>query len=553
MKVLVLLTALNSLVSAVTWTDQHTRTLDERSIAFSQQLPKSTVIIGRLGRADTRTAVVISTEGHLISPYLGSIDGEPAPYLLYHPDGRREELTTIIEKDKLNFALLKTESPGLAPVPLSERSDDTVFVTGCAPITKLDEQAHFQVCHLLAQPAEDSKVFSLDLQTVGLGDAVFNLDGSLTGIISKYTNSGPQATLLSRIIEKDAKLSEVLPELVKSSPTQLPKAPSLTKDELKELEQSALRLAREKEALKIFPSPLPSVLIFNVDKQLTHSIIGTIVDANGLILTKASELGPDLTARYNGKTHPAVLLSTDEKSDLALVGIEASDMPVIQWHQDIPSSGSPLASPKLLKETSSEMLAEKSALLGNFIGIQKSGTPTIHQTSSVTSLGVVTEQLENGLKISAIRSKSSASRSGLTVGDAIVNIDKTKIPTRSTLANFLNRKAVGDEVQVNISRGGSTQTFAVTLESPDLMPPTTGISANSSIPVIPSVRRSPFPDCLVHTISLNAWDCGSPLYDQNGKAIGLNIASVSAGKTLALTPREIRTALERLLTNSRQF
>ena len=159
MKVLVLLTALNSLVSAVTWTDQHTRTLDERSLAFSQQLPKSTVIIGRLGRADTRTAVVISTEGHLISPYLGSIDGEPAPYLLYHPDGRREELTTIIEKDKLNFALLKTESPGLAPVPLSERSDDTVFVTGCAPITKLGEQAHFQVCHLLAQPAEDSKVF----------------------------------------------------------------------------------------------------------------------------------------------------------------------------------------------------------------------------------------------------------------------------------------------------------------------------------------------------------------------------------------------------------
>ena len=85
------------------------------------------------------------------------------------------------------------------------------------------------------------------------------------------------------------------------------------------------------------------------------------------------------------------------------------------------------------------------------------------------------------------------------------------------------------------------------------MPPTTGISANSSIPVIPSVRRSPFPDCLVHTLSLNAWDCGSPLYDQNGKAIGLNIASVSAGKTLALTPGEIRAALERLLTNSRQF
>ena len=102
-------------------------------------------------------------------------------------------------------------------------------------------------------------------------------------------------------------------------------------------------------------------------------------------------------------------------------------MPVIQWHEDIPSSGSPLAAPKLLKETTSEMLTEKSALLGNFIGIQKSGTPTIHQTSSVTSLGVVTEQLDNGLQISAILSKSSASKSGLTVGDTIVSLDKTKI------------------------------------------------------------------------------------------------------------------------------
>jgi len=553
MKVLVLLAALTSLTSAVTWTENHTQVLNERSLAFAQKLPGSTAIIGRLGRADTRVAVAVSAEGHLLSPFLKSIDGEAAPYLLYHPDGRREELTTIVEKKKLNYALLKSESSNLTPVSISERSDDTLFVTGCAPITKLGERAQFQICHLLAQPAEDAKVFSLDLQTVGLGDAVFNLDGSLTGIISRHTNTGPRATPLSRLIPKDIKLRDHLPELTQANPAQLPKAPVLSKDELKEIEQAALRLARAQTALKTFPSPLPAVLIFNVDKQLTHSVIGTIVDSNGLILTKASELGPDLTVRYNDKTHPAVLLSTDEESDLALVGIEASNLPVIQWHETLPTPGSSLTSPKLLKETSSEMLAEESALLGNFVGLQNSGIPTIHQTSSVTSLGVVTEQLDNGLQISAIRPDSSASKSGLTVGDTIVSIDKTEVPTRSDLTNFLNGKAVGDETQVEISRGGSPQTFSVSLESPDLMPPTTGISADSVVPVVPSVRRSPFPNCLVHSLSLNAWDCGSPVFDQNGKAVGLNIASVSTGKTLALPPKEIRAALARLLANSRQF
>ena len=554
MKALFLALALSTVASAATWTEEHTDILNKRSLAFAKQLANSTTIVGRLGRADTRAAVVVSAEGHLICPVIKSIDGEPAPYILYHSDGTREELTTILEKEKSVFALLKTNdaSPKLTPVPLAERIDDTVFVTGCAPIVTLNEKPHFQVCHLLYQPKEDSNTFALDLETVGLGDAIFNLDGKLVGLVSRVTSRGPQATLITSLVEKDTELSGVLPEIENSNSARLPAAPTLTKEEKQELEKSPLREARSKQVQSLFPSPLPCVLIFNVDQQLTHSVIGTVIDPNGLILTKASELGPKLSVRFAGKSHPAVLLSTDEASDLALVGIEATNMPVVRWQEITPAPGAPLFAPKLLDETTAQMVATKSALTGNYTGIQKAETHTIHQSSSVTSLGIVTEQLEDVLRVSALLPESSARKSGLTVGDLISKIDDQKITTRSALTDLLNSKSVGDTVQIEVSRGKDPQTYSLTLEAPEIMPPLTGVTA-SFIPMIPSVRRSPFPDCLAHAIPLNAWDCGSPLFDQDGKAIGLNIAAVSPGKTLALTPSEIRAALARLLANSRQF
>ena len=71
--------------------------------------------------------------------------------------------------------------------------------------------------------------------------------------------------------------------------------------------------------------------------------------------------------------------------------------------------------------------------------------------------------------------------------------------------------------------------------------------------MIPSVRRGPFPDVLAHTVPLNAWDCGSPIFDLTGRALGLNIAAVSPTRTLALQPQDVRDALTRLMAETRPF
>ena len=61
------------------------------------------------------------------------------------------------------------------------------------------------------------------------------------------------------------------------------------------------------------------------------------------------------------------------------------------------------------------------------------------------------------------------------------------------------------------------------------------------------------PDVLVHTTPLNSWDCGSPLFNRKGQALGLNIAAVSPGRSYSLLPKDIKAAIARMLSNSRPF
>jgi S1-C subfamily serine protease len=91
------------------------------------------------------------------------------------------------------------------------------------------------------------------------------------------------------------------------------------------------------------------------------------------------------------------------------------------------------------------------------------------------------------------------------------------------------------------------------LVSPLIIPPATGFEISGGISMVPSIRRAPFPDVIVHTIPINAWDCGSPIFDLNGRALGLNIAAISPARTVALTPRDIRAAIDRMLAKTLPF
>jgi S1-C subfamily serine protease len=199
------------------------------------------------------------------------------------------------------------------------------------------------------------------------------------------------------------------------------------------------------------------------------------------------------------------------------------------------------------------MVAEATSYMGIFSHILEMGTPSVHATSQVTSLGLTTEQLDSGLKIAAIKPDTPAFESGLSPGNFIRKIDNRPIRTRADLTAFLDCCEVGEKVTVEIAQGDSKKTHEIELISPIIIPPATGINLSKSVSMVPSIRRAPFPDVIVHSTPINAWDCGSPVFDINGKALGLNIAAVSPGRTIALKPKEIRAAINRLLAKTRAF
>ncbi len=557
MKALLLTLALAALfpVQSIAWTGKDEAAIERSTLAIANRLSRQTAIIGRTGVLDTRVAVFINQDGHLLAPFIPSIDGEDAPYLLYQPDGSRVQLTTVVEKPKRFVALLKLENPpsDLEPVRVAKIIDHTVVLPTLAPIASVGERVGLSVDHLEFSPMENAKAVRLDATFSQTGTPVFDLSGALVATTLAPRESNTAALMISYLIAELPELAGHIADETISELPELPQAFELTLEETKENTTSPLTDDRQRFLQSTHPSPLPCVLVSNVDSQATHSAIGTIVRSDGLILTKASELGSNLRVRYGGRNYPAVLLSTDEKTDLALVGIDETNMPAVRWSTGLPKAGATLASPILLQESTDEMVSEPASYVGTFSYVSKEGTPTVHDTSQVTSLGLTTEQLDSGVTIAAIKADTPAYESGLSPGDIIASINDTIIASRSDLTALLNRSEVGQKVTLKVKRADEPQEFIVELISPNLIPPTTGIKVETGIPMIPSVRRAPFPDVIVHTVPLNAWDCGSPLFDLQGRAIGLNIAALSPARTIALQPAEVRAALGRLLTKTRAF
>ena len=267
--------------------------------------------------------------------------------------------------------------------------------------------------------------------------------------------------------------------------------------------------------------------------------LGTIVRSDGLILTKASELGERVECHLaDGRRLEAQTLAQHRETDLALLKVEAVDLPTVQWAQaDSLIVGSWLATASL-DETPTA------------IGVMSAPTHAVPNPRAV--LGVLLEDAEQGARIDRVMPRSPASQAGLQTGDIVQRIDGEAVASRDALIKAIEDREPGQQVELSILRDQDSLAIKATLGDLAHVGNPDQAELMDSLGGPLSKRRHGFPEVVQHDSVLRPRDCGGPVVGLDGKVVGINIARASRVASYALPVSQIRPVLETLMQQTLQ-
>ena len=250
--------------------------------------------------------------------------------------------------------------------------------------------------------------------------------------------------------------------------------------------------------------------------------LGTVIEADGLILTKASELKHKLVCKIGDEEYKAKIIGIHAKTDLALLKIDADDLDVIRW-SDHPA-----------EEVGNWVVSPKAQEGNTAVGVIS--TLNLRQIKrSKPFVGIGMTNKDNGIQIISVVNRSPADISGLLVGDVIYKIDGQPVKEISELQSLLGQFDAGDRVTLDVIRFKEEVQIRVTLaEYEKLAPSSQRSNQQNSMGSELSRRRKDFPLALQHDSMLQSNTCGGPLLDLSGDAIGINIARAGRVASYAL-------------------
>jgi serine protease Do len=321
-----------------------------------------------------------------------------------------------------------------------------------------------------------------------------------------------------------------------------------------------LRLALEPLAETVLPS-----CAWLVDRKARHLISATIVGDDGYFLTKASEV-PSLEAcglRVAGHPEPLTVreIRRDTSLDLALGQIameQTSGKPPIRavaWTSSNPAAfGHWHCSPSLASSRKGPelRLGVQSAKprpipsLGAALGIQMS------DRAPVDSSGDSPPELpaaRSGVTILSVARESPAESAGIKKGDVLLAVNDTAVTEYRAVNEMIQKRQPGDIVSLRIQREGREIQRKVRLASRSrVIANWDGDDyANGGI----SIRTDGFPMVIQHDLPLSPPDMGGPLFDLDGRAVGINIARADRITTFALPAETFMETLDSWLKEDR--
>jgi len=286
----------------------------------------------------------------------------------------------------------------------------------------------------------------------------------------------------------------------------------------------------------------PSKSVVRVQCNGKNVALGTIVDADGWILTKHSELLAGATPTVllkDGRSIAAKVAGVEPKYDLAMLKIEAKDLTAIQWAQNKSALvGELLASPGSAGDAVAVGVLSVAAR-----SVRSRDLPVSTPPADSGFLGVGLEEAEGGARIIQVVGNSAAVRAGLRVGDIVTLIAETPIIDSETMVNTIQQHKPGEVLDIKIKRGNQEIKVKATLDK-RLPEQQNKRDFQNSMGSELSNRRGGFPQILQHDMVLKPSDCGGPVVDLDGKALGINIARAGRVESYAIPAEAVQGLID---------
>jgi S1-C subfamily serine protease len=392
------------------------------------------------------------------------------------------------------------------------------------------------------------------------GGGVFDLDGRLVGVNSAAA-SRPELNLAATVESAKARMESLREGLATGAwladPAKNPIEAAMEDrgeesagerrlaDDADAREEQYERRAGVLEALASLSDPYAdAVVTVLVDSR--DACYGTIIDDEGHVLTKASELGNPVrlvdVLLDDGQAVRARRLAEDRALDLAIVRIDPVDaVPVEFGDAPEPALGDAL----LTVGRGMAPLALGFRSLGPYVS---GGSDAAGRAFLGVTLQAPTDEERAripggvGQVVRSVLPGGSAAAAGLRDGDVVVRIDGTVIDSAEAAAAPLRTHAPGDLVDVQVARDGGIVDMKIRLLRLPFMDPR---HLNQGADV--SRRCTGFGEVIQHDAVVPAQNVGSPVIDSRGRVVGLNIARADRMKTYALPSRVVAPAVARMM------
>lgn len=263
--------------------------------------------------------------------------------------------------------------------------------------------------------------------------------------------------------------------------------------------------------------------------------LGVIVGSDGWILTKASELGATASVRLaDGEAYEATIAGIHDGTDLALLKIDAQDLPAIEWDAHRPALGQWVISPGVTETPKA-------------IGVVGTSQRKIEREHVPGVLGVkLHDVLEGPPTIVHVYPNSGAAAAGLQAGDVIEQINGSEIISRNSMTSRIQKMNPGDAVKLTVTRAEETLELTATLTPPIHDEFLSRIAIQNRMGGDLSQRRNGFESVIQHDSVLRPEECGGPAVGLSGKAMGINIARAGRTETYTLPSDLILPVIDEL-------